>query len=130
MESLTPILIYSLLAGAAALVLYVVYTTTRWLWQSFRRWHYNFSRPVATYPARVVVKRTETTGQMSTFHHGGRVDTWYYVTFEFTSGERREYEVSGADYGLVTEGDQGHLTFKGTEFYGFEREGGEGLNCW
>lgn len=47
--------------------------------------------------------------------------TRYYVTFEVSSGDRMEFEVSGDDYGLLVDGDYGDLSFQGTRFLGFER---------
>ena len=48
--------------------------------------------------------------------------TYYYVTFEVESGDRLEYQVSGEEYGLLVEGDQGKLTFQGTRYKGFVRK--------
>ena len=33
-----------------------------------------------------------------------------------------ELEMSGEQYGLIAEGDQGQLTFQGTRFISFERD--------
>ena len=125
-ELLTPILIFTVLGGFVCFAIYAFVLTIRWLWQSYRIWSYNRSQPIATFPARCVVKRTETIGQRYPHQYGGRVETYYYLTFEFRSGERREYDVHGADYGLIAEGDEGHLTFKGTVFYQFRRDGVKG----
>ena len=81
-------------------------------WQmarGFARWSRNNASPVESAPARVVAKRTDTSGRVS----GGRVWTDYYVTFELGSGERREYEVEGGEYGVLVEGDRGTLTHRG-----------------
>jgi hypothetical protein len=52
------------------------------------------------YPSLVVTKRTEvTTGEY------GR--TRYFVTLEFRTGTRREYDVDGEFYGLVADDDIG-----------------------
>ncbi|WP_338030915.1 DUF2500 domain-containing protein [Fervidibacillus halotolerans] len=48
--------------------------------------------------------------------------TSYFVTFEFESGDRKEFKLSGKDYGMLAEGDFGMLTFKGTRYLGFERK--------
>jgi len=48
--------------------------------------------------------------------------TTYYVTFEEPSGERRELQVSGQDFGQLAEGDRGHLMHQGTRFNGFTRQ--------
>ncbi len=47
--------------------------------------------------------------------------TAYYVTFELDNGERKEFHVSGKDYGLLVENDYGLLTCQGTRFISFER---------
>jgi len=46
--------------------------------------------------------------------------TSYYVTFEFENGERLELKVSGKEYGLISEGDMGILSFQGTRFISFK----------
>ncbi len=48
--------------------------------------------------------------------------TTYYVTFEVASGDRMEFSVSGTEYGRLSEGDVGRLSFQGTRYLGFERE--------
>jgi hypothetical protein len=50
-------------------------------------------------------------------HHS----THYYVTFEVESGDRMELSLSGHEYGLLAEGDTGHLSFQGTRYLSFER---------
>ncbi len=48
--------------------------------------------------------------------------TRYYVTFHKRDGNRVEMEVSGEDYGLAAEGDEGILVYsKGDEFIVFKR---------
>lgn len=47
--------------------------------------------------------------------------TWYYTTFQVVSGDRIEFSVTGSDYGMMTEGDQGKLSFQGTRYLSFER---------
>ena len=49
------------------------------------------------------------------------VHTTYYVTFEVESGDRIEFAVSGQEYGMLDDDDEGRLTFQGTRFLGFER---------
>jgi hypothetical protein len=83
----------------------------------------NSASPAKSYPARVVGKRTETSGHVGYFGSNyDSVDTYYFVTFEFKNGARREYEVSGEEFGLVLEGDQGFVTAKGSRYEHFERE--------
>ncbi|MCD7839604.1 MAG: DUF2500 domain-containing protein [Erysipelotrichaceae bacterium] len=45
--------------------------------------------------------------------------TYYYVTFELSSGDRMEFSVKGREYGMLVEGDKGQLTFQGTRYLGF-----------
>ena len=48
--------------------------------------------------------------------------TTYYATFQVESGDRMELRLSGAEYGILAEGDRGRLTFQGTRYLSFERE--------
>lgn len=84
--------------------------------RGFAQWSRNNASPVESVPAKVVAKRTDTSGRMS----GGRVWT-EYVTFEFDDGERREFWVNCEDFGVLVEGDRGTLTHQGTRYKGFER---------
>ena len=88
------------------------------------QWNKNNNSPRLTVPATVVTKRTNVTRH----HHGGtnghhhhHTSTTYYVTFQVESGDRMELHVSGAEYGMLAEGDNGRLTFQGTRYHGFER---------
>lgn len=91
------------------------------------QWDKNNSSPVLTVSAQVVVKRSDVSGHthmhnddMHMNHMSSR--TTYYATFEVESGDRMELHVSGAEYGLLAEGDTGRLTFQGTRYMGFERD--------
>lgn len=93
-------------------------------------WHKNNQSPRLTVPAKIVGKR------QNTMHHshpnGGDVsgahgyhttsDTSYYVTFQVESGDRMEMSVSGSEYGMLAEGDEGMVTFQGTRYLAFERK--------
>ena len=86
------------------------------------QWNKNNHSPRLTVPATVVAKRTN----VSRHHHGTdhmhhHTSTSYYVTFQVESGDRMELHMSGAEYGLLVEGDRGQLTFQGTRYLGFER---------
>ena len=48
--------------------------------------------------------------------------TTYYITFQFSNGERKEFLVSANDYGLIAENDKGKLKYQGTRFISFIRE--------
>jgi hypothetical protein len=43
------------------------------------------------------------------------LDPFFMVTFEFESGDRSEFHVSGKEYGLLSEDDTGMLSFKGPD---------------
>ena len=51
--------------------------------------------------------------------------TSYYATFQVESGDRMEFEISDMEYGMLAEGDSGELTFQGTRYLNFRREGTE-----
>ena len=76
----------------------------------------NSAAPRLTTQARVVNRRENYR------RHSRDMAGWtdYYVTFEVPSGDRMELEMSGEQYGLIAEGDQGQLTFQGTRFISFE----------
>lgn len=83
-------------------------------------WSKNNASPRLTVSAQVVTKRTSVS-----HHHSqndmGHSSTHYYATFQVESGDRMEFAVSGPEYGMLAEGDQGSLTFQGTRYLGFER---------
>lgn len=83
-------------------------------------WSKNNASPRLTVSAQVVTKRTSVTHHHSqnSMHHSS---TWYYATFQVESGDRMEFAVSGPEYGMLAEGDQGTLTFQGTRYLSFER---------
>ena len=88
-------------------------------------WNKNNHSPRLTVPAVVVAKRTN----VSHHHHGGannhhhsHTSTSYYVTFQVESGDRMELHVTGQEYGMLVEGDNGKLSFQGTRYLGFERQ--------
>ena len=84
-------------------------------------WASNNAQPVLTQPAHIVSKRTDTSGMGSRMNGAGNVSTSYYVTFELAGGERKEFGISGREYGQLAEGDAGTLTFQGTRYKGFAR---------
>lgn len=88
-------------------------------------WSNNNKQPIIPVNSKVSSKRT------SVSHHNHNTgdnmmhtstSTTYYVTFEFENGERLELKVSGKEYGLISEGDRGILSFQGTRFISFERK--------
>ena len=90
-------------------------------------WNKNNHSPKLSVPATVVAKRSDahrypvSTGKVQTMH----TSTYYYATFQVESGDRMELAVSGAEYGMLAEGDRGMLTFQGTRYLNFHREGAE-----
>lgn len=89
------------------------------------QWNKNNHSPRLTVPATIVAKRTN----VSHHHHNHgnghghhtSTSTSYYITFQVASGDRMEFHVSGSEYGMLIEGDQGNLSFQGTRYLGFER---------
>lgn len=73
----------------------------------------NSTSPQITAIATVSDKRTEVRGDHSY--------SYYYVTFEYESGDRQEFQVKSSDFGLISIGDVGTLKFQGTRYLGFER---------
>ena len=89
-----------------------------------KEWNKNNHSPRLTVPATVVTKRTDVTRRRSggtNGHHHYHTSTNYHVTFEVESGDRMELHLSGPEYGLLVEGDNGKLSFQGTRYLGFER---------
>lgn len=92
-------------------------------------WNKNNHSPRLTVAAKVVTKRQSTmqhnqpiAGDTSGAHgYHTTVHTTYYVTFEVESGDRIELSLSGTEYGMLAEGDEGRLTFQGTRYLSFER---------
>lgn len=95
-------------------------------------WHSNNQSPRLTVSAVLLTKRTHT--QAHHHHHGAggtagihgtgghtTHSTSYYATFQVESGDRMEFLVSGTEYGILVEGDQGMLHFQGTRYLGFDR---------
>ena len=91
-------------------------------------WNKNNHSPKLSVPAKVVSRRTAVSHH---HHHQDRgietmhTFTSYYVTFQVESGDRMEFEISDTEYGMLAEGDSGELTFQGTRYLNFRREGAE-----
>ena len=122
---MTDLVMILLVAVFAATISFVVIAIIRAIVQ----WVRNNHSPVLTIPARVVAKRHQdstqqvanagdptgakgyTTYQMTT----------YFATFEAEDGTRREFTVKGREYGMLSQGDRGMLTYQGTRYKGFHR---------
>ena len=88
-------------------------------------WNKNNHSPRLSVPAVIVDKRQYTTHYNHAVGEGGystSSSTTYYVTFQFESNDRIELSVSGGEYGLLVQGDEGMLTFQGTRYISFERQ--------
>ena len=94
-----------------------------------KTWNRNNNSPRLTVIANVVSKRMDVSHNQhhnagdATGAHGYHTTstTRYFVTFEVGSGDRMELHVSGAEYGMLVEGDTGRLSFQGTRYLSFER---------
>ena len=89
------------------------------------QWNQNNHSPRLTVPAVIVAKRTNVTRHHHSGaggHHHHHTSTSYYVTFQFGGGDRMELLVSGSEYGMLGEGDQGDLSFQGTRYLSFVRK--------
>lgn len=93
-------------------------------------WNKNNNSPRITVPAVIVSRRREEShhthanaGDISGAH-GYHTDSqaWYYITFRIAGGDRIEFLVSSSEYGMLTEGDEGDLSFQGTRYLAFERK--------
>ena len=115
-----PIFIYIIFA---IVIISIIFSSVR----GIQQWQRNEQSPRLSVPALVKTKRTNVSRHMhmngnNDFHsHHTSTSTTYFVTFEFESGDRSEFTVSGKEYGLLAEGDTGILTFQGTRYLGFER---------
>ncbi|MDN9010359.1 DUF2500 domain-containing protein [Brevibacillus laterosporus] len=81
-------------------------------------WTTNNHSPVENKQAHIVSKRFQVSGGSG--NHASH--TSYYVTFELLSGERKEFQLTGSQYGLLAEGDHGIVSYQGTRFKGFQRQ--------
>ena len=85
--------------------------------------------PLQTVPAAVIAKRVDVIHHHNpvagdaTGAHGYYItpSSNYIVTFRLDSGERKEFQVSEAEYALMIEGDRGRLHYQGAIYRGFER---------
>jgi hypothetical protein len=96
--------------GTGFVLVFLHLTRNLWPWADDNR------QPVETTLARVVAKRTHVSGTSS-----GSTWTSYYCTFELSDGSREEFKVSGEQYGVLAEGDEGQLIHQGTRYQGFRR---------
>lgn len=93
------------------------------IFKGIGQWHKNEQSPRLSVPAIIKEKRTDVSRSSNNDNNSLSSSTYttYYLTFEFESGDRTEFHVSGKEYGLLSENDTGILNFQGTRFLGFER---------
>lgn len=76
--------------------------------------------------ARVVSKRTNEADLEEKEKHLFQMTysdySMYYVTFLMQGGGRKEFKVSGREYGMLAEDDIGTLVYQGGRYVGFERD--------
>jgi len=104
------------LAFLAFLVMMLLPTTLRAA-TAVRRASRIANSPERSAEASVLSKRVEVSAI-----ERGRPEQRHFATFQFPSGERAEFELSGHQFGLLAEADQGTLTWKGPRYVGFTRE--------
>ncbi|ERI93613.1 hypothetical protein HMPREF1982_01595 [Clostridiales bacterium oral taxon 876 str. F0540] len=93
------------------------------IFKGIKTWNYNNAQPVLTVVAKVVAKRVNVSESMHNNDNNISHSTTstYYVTFEVESGDRMEFTLTGQEYGMLVEGDEGKLTFQGSRYKGFNR---------
>lgn len=112
---LFPIVFLVLILAVGALVIGgIVYAVVKNL---SRKTISSQSAPELTTAAAVVTKREQ---HGSSIYHPA--SSQYFVTFQFPSKDRMEFQVSSENFGMLVEGDVGRLTFRGTQYIRFERE--------
>ncbi len=94
-----------------------------------KEWNQNNHSPRLTIPCKIVGKRAEVSYTQRPI--GGDVNdvsrmqmvscTTHYVTFQADDGEQMEFSVDDREYGLLSEGEFGKLSFQGTRFLDFEK---------
>ena len=101
-----------------------IFTMIKVIIKNIRQWIKNNNSPVLSAYAKVVAKRISVSNQVHTDGNGfsqSYSSTSYFVTFQMESGDRLELCMSGNEYGLLVEDDDGKLTFQGTRYIGFKR---------
>jgi len=81
------------------------------------QWNHPQSPQLTVY-ATVASKRTSIIYLSETDHH--HVSKRYFVSFETANGDQMEFRVAGPEYRMMAEGDEGMLSFQGTQYLEFE----------
>lgn len=118
-----PIIIIITMIGFV--IIFVIIITN--IVKSLKEKRHNDSQPRINAKAKVVAKRTSVHSSSghsdgNGVYHNGSTSTEYYVTFQFESGDRGEFQADGKAYGLMVEGDVGTLLFQGHRVLEFNRE--------
>lgn len=97
--------------------------------KNISEWNRNNHSPITDTEAVVALKKIST----ATHQHpvGGdasgaqgmhiSTSTEYYITFRTKDGELKKFRVNEREYSLVSEGQEGKLSFQGSRYIGFER---------
>ena len=114
--------VFPYLFGIMFVTIFIIFVSI--LLSSLARKKQDDASPRLTVSAQVVSRRTEllrSAGSRNMDMAIGTGRTDYYVTFQVESGDRMELAVSGEEYGLLREGDEGTLRFQGKRFLCFAR---------
>ncbi|WP_098460762.1 DUF2500 domain-containing protein [Propionicimonas paludicola] len=114
--SVLPFELFMLLLIIGLIVLLFVPTILRAA-TAIRRASRIANSPERSAEASVLSKRVEVSAI-----ERGKPEQRHFATFQFPSGERVEFELTGHQFGLLAEADQGTLTWKGPRYVGFTRE--------
>lgn len=119
--SIIPFIIY---AGFAVIFVIIIIIVIK----GISTWNSNNKQPRLTVPAVITSKRIDVSRSSHMNNASGTPQfndyssTFYYITFQFESGDRMEFKINGNEYGLLSEGDKGNLSFQGTRYLGFSRD--------
>lgn len=94
-------------------------------------WQKNNNSPRLAVEAVVVDRKKEVQHKQhanagdATGAHGYHMTTsvTYFVTFQVESGDQMKFTVNGNEYETLQEGMHGKLSFQGSRYIGFERNG-------
>ena len=110
--------------------LIIIFIFLRFIIKGILTWVKNNNSPRLTVNAKVVSKRinviNDNNANINNLNNGYNSvsvtsHTNYYTTFQVDTGERMEFQVKGKEYGMLTEGDLGKLTYQGTRYISFIR---------
>ena len=116
MPVIIPIVVFSVMFAITGMIGSSIMKT----WRGY--WH-NLKRSRETTSARVVDKRhaVKISRSVRSAVGGNHRHVYYYVTFEFRNGHRREFIVDADKYSVLMAGDKGDLVYQGAWFLSFTR---------